>query len=61
MKNHQTKTQTVKNPSKTSITVEKCIKTEKKTQKPSRFIKKNIKNHRKLMKKRQKRVEKHRK
>ena len=61
MKNHQTKTQPVKNPSKTSITVEKCIKTKKKLKNSQKFTKKNIKNHRKRVKKGQKHVEKHRK
>ena len=44
MKNNQAKTKNVKNPSKTSITVEKCIKTEKNTQKPSKI---HLKKHQK--------------
>ena len=58
MKNHQTKTQPVKNPLKTSITVEKCIKTKKIIKKQSKIHKKK---HQKPPKTREKRSKTRRK
>ena len=52
--NHQTKTLTVKNPSKISITVEKCIKTIKKLKNRQKFTKKTSKTTENASKIRQK-------